>query len=145
MRDFFSGFEKKAAEEPGWWEKQKGVNRAMRSSDKGIGKILANNELVGSRTKKGLAGMGIGGLSGAALGGLVGEVIGGHGASGAIGGALLGGIIGENAGIYQADKEYLGKRGITPKYFGLSADFSPEAKKKYITDPQKKRLKELGG
>ena len=138
MKLFFEGFEKRAAEEPTWWEKQKGVNRAMRASDKGFGKILASDELVGSRMKKGLGGAAAGGLGGAAAGGRKGALI------GALLGGGLGASVGQTVGHYKADKKYLGKRGITPKYLGFSADFSPEAKKKYITDPQKKRLKELG-
>ena len=138
MKLFFEGFEKRAAEEPTWWEKQKGVNRAMRASDKGFGKILASDELVGSRMKKGLGGAAAGGLGGAAAGGRKGALI------RALLGGGLGASVGQTVGHYKADKKYLGKRGITPKYLGFSADFSPEAKKKYITDPQKKRLKELG-
>ena len=141
MELFFEGFEKRAAEEPTWWEKQKGVMRAMRDSDKGVGKILARDELVGSRMKKALGGAAVGGLGGAALGGLGGAAAGG-GDKGALKAALLGGglgaLLGAHGGIHKANKEYLGKRGITSKYLGFSSDFSPEAKKKYITDPQRK-------
>jgi len=140
MKDFFEGFEKRAAEEPTWWEKQKGVHRAMRASDKGFRKVLASDELVGSRMKKSLSGAVVGGLGGAAAGGLGRAALGGR--RGALMGALLGGglgsLAGQAVGQYKADKEYLGKRGITPKYLGFSADFSPEAKKKYITDWRRK-------
>lgn len=131
-------------EDPSWWQKQKGTIRAMRSSDKGLGKILANDELVGSRTKKGLGHGLLGAGLGAGAGALGGLALGakGHRGKTALLGSLMGTAIGAAGGnihgMYQADKEYLKKRGITQKYLGLSSDFSPAARKKYIDKYEKK-------
>lgn len=136
MELFFKGFEKQAAknDDPSWWEKQKGVYRAMQASDKGVGQFLANSELVGDRMKRGLGHGLVGAAGGAGLGALAGA---GHsGSRGALVGAGLGGLAGllggDVHGQYTADKKYLDRRGIKQKYLGLSSDFSPEAKKKYI-------------
>jgi len=141
---FFQGFEKQA-EDPSWWDKQKGVDRAMRAGDKGLDKVLVSDELVGGRMKKGL-GHGLVGAGGGALAGGAGGALaaGPRGAlAGAAGGALLGTILGRAHGQYSADKDYLGKRGIKPKYLGMSADFDDKAKKKYIIDPARDELKRL--
>lgn len=144
MKIFFQGFEKRAGD-PTWGEKQKGVHRAVRASDKGFGRLVVSDELVGKRLNKGLlhglAGAGAGALAGAGAGALKDGKIGAL--TGLTLGGLLGGVIGQTHGQYKADKEYLGKRGITPKYLGFSYDFDDKAKKKYITDPIKAKLRRL--
>lgn len=133
-----------AEQDPSWWQKQKGMYRALRQSDKGLGKFVASSELVGDRVKKGLTHGLIGGAGGALGGAGIGALTGTPGFRGrhAAMGAALGGLLGLQGGAihgqYGADKKYLGKRGITPKYLGLSADFSPEARKKYIDKYDKK-------
>lgn len=137
---------KKVAEkmvDPGWWEAQKGIVRANRASDKGVGQFLANNELVGSRMKKGLGHGAVGGALGAAGGALIGHKVKGVGAGL---GAALGGGAGSYGGLlhgqYKADKEHLKGKGIEMKMLGLGgARFTPEAAKKYL----KKQSSALGG
>jgi hypothetical protein len=111
---------------PGFIATQHGIHKAMRSGNKGLGQFVADSELVGSRLKKGVGHGLLGGLGGAAVGHLVG------GSGGA--GALLGGALGYGHGLYSADKEYLGKRGIKMKHLGLSADFDRKAAKKYLAE-----------
>lgn len=134
MNSFWSGFEKKAEEkEPTWWQKQKGMTRAIRRSDEGFGKILADKELVKSRVKHSLPRMLIGGTLGAGAGALL------HKSDLAplIGGSL-GLSLGQSLGMSKADKAYLKNKGIDSRWGGFNADFSPEAKKKYIDDHEKK-------
>jgi hypothetical protein len=118
--------------DPGWWESQKGVSRAMRRSDHGVDKLLADPKLIGERVTKGLkgaiVGAGAGGLSGAAAG-----IVGGNATLGALIGAAVGATIGQSAGLAMADNEYLRKKGIEPKFGGLLGNrFSREAAKKYL-------------
>ena len=139
MEGFWNGFEKKAIiritdkREPSWWQKQKGMHRAIRSSDEGFGKILADKELVKSRVKHSLPRMLIGGALGAGAGALL------HKSDLAplIGGSLGLGL-GQSLGMAKADKAYLKNKGIDSRWGGLNADFSPEAKKKYIDAHEKK-------
>jgi len=127
-----------ASDEPSWWDKQKAINRALRGTDKGLGKILAKDEVIGGRLHSGLKGLlqggAVGAPAGAGLGALVGKS-GGRGKAallGALLGASLGGLSGQVHGQYKHDKDYLKKRGINLKYLGLSSDLTPKAKKKYI-------------
>jgi len=138
----------KAAEDPSWWEKQKGVSRAMRAPGaEGSDKLLAHPELIGNRRigslKGGLKGMGYGGGIGAGAGTILGALLARKGAklpsalvgagAGGVGGGLLGGGIGSTMGLAEADRKWLAERGITPTWGGFSAEFSPEAAKKYLT------------
>lgn len=121
-----------------WWAGQKGISRSMRApGSTGIGKALADPQLVGNRVlhglKHGLVGAGIGAGGGAAIGAGVG------GKKKALLGALLGmgigGLSGQTHGMYKADKEWLAKKGITPTMLGLGrGKFTPEAAKKYLKD-----------
>ena len=56
--------------DPGWWESQKGMSRAMRRSDEGVGQVIADPELTGQRFQKGLLGGAAGGGLGAGVGAL---------------------------------------------------------------------------
>lgn len=141
-------FEKLAkGKDPSWWEKQKGMGRAMRASDKGIGKIFANKKLIKSRyksmAKSGLKGVGVGAAVGGAAGALLGKKFGVSRKVGAAGGAalagLIGGDIGTSVGMHKADKKFFAEKGIKLKNLGLSADFSPAARKKYIDKHRKKK------
>ena len=150
MNSFWNGFEKQAKDkkdDSSWWEKQKGVQRAMRKSDSGWGRVVVAPKLLKKRYKEmkkdSLKGLGIGGISGALLGagsGLHHEISSGrHKTKGVLIGAglgrLLGGAIdvatGLNSGMLRADKEHLKSRGIERGWFGKHK-YSPEAKKKYI-------------
>lgn len=133
MESFWNGFEKKAEEkDPSWWQKQKGMYRAMRSSDSGVGKVLASNELVGSRIKNSLPRAVLGGLAGVGAGALLHKS-----PEGMMLGGGLGALGGQAWGQHKADSEYLKNRGIESRWGGLSANFSPEAKKKYIDDHER--------
>lgn len=143
MINFWNGFEKMAKEDkdPGWWDKQKGMARAMRKSDSGVGQIIADPELIKKRVSEGGRSAGKGalgaGATGAAIGGLArrgkGALIGGGL------GALLGGTGGFDYGVHKANKAHLGSKGIKLKNMGFSSEFSPEAEKKYIADYKKKK------
>jgi hypothetical protein len=122
--------------DPGWWKSQKGMYRAMRESDKGVGKLLASDELIGRRTKGQLKGGLVGGVGGAGLGTVAGSLA-GKGLRGTGYGAALGGILGaaggQMYGMAKADYDYLKKRGITQRALGLGgARFSEKARKKYL-------------
>jgi len=140
------GSSKQAADEgvrPGWGAAQGGMRRAMQRGGSGISQFIADPELIGERqtlaTGHGLAGGGIGAGVGAGAGLLASLVTGGKirpgaGAGiGAAGGGILGLMGGQMHGQIAADKKFLGKRGITPHWGGLTgATFSPEAAKKYL-------------
>jgi hypothetical protein len=139
---FWVGFEKRAGgdKDPSWWQKQKGMWRAARADDEGVDQILANPELIGQRMTKGLKHGVVGGVGGAGIGAILGALAHakGHGAGiGAAAGGLAGLVGGNIHGHYTADKDFLKERGIDLKYLGLSADFSPEARKKYIDKYEK--------
>lgn len=51
---------------------------------------------------------------------------------GALVGLGFGANIGSSIGAYKATKPELLKRGITPRRWGMSHEFSPEAQKKYL-------------
>jgi hypothetical protein len=125
--------------EPGYWASNRATGRAMAQSDKGFGKYVAHDELIGKRYKKGLigalSGLGIGTPIGAAIGaGLANRGYRGQGAMiGAAGGAILGSSIGQGVGTYKADKEFLGARGILLKGFS-KPHLTDEARAKYLSD-----------
>ena len=123
-------------EYPGLWKSQKGIYRASRASEKGIGRLVASPELIGERATGGLKGMAAGGAGGAGLGAIAGKlskkVKGGR--TGAVLGGIGGAIVGGPLGAARAESKYLKKRGITQRALGLGgARFSREAKKKYLT------------
>lgn len=133
-----------AAEEgvsPGFLASQRGMSRAMRAGG-GVKSIFADPKLIKDRLRTGLTHGGIGAGIGAGVGGAggllaslitKGRIRPGMGAGyGAGGGALLGGLIGDVHGTSTADKRYLAEKGITPRWGGLKATFSPEAAKKYL-------------
>lgn len=128
---------------PGWFSAQRGMTRAMRASDKGIKSLLATPELIGERATKGLthslAGLGIGTAGGAGIGAIASLLSRGKLplTSAVLGGTIIGGAagatIGDVHGQLAADKKFLGGRGITPHWGGLTgATFSPEAASKYL-------------
>jgi hypothetical protein len=63
---------------PGFLKSNLAMTRAMRSSDKGLGKLVADSELIGDRAKGQLAGAAIGGAGGAAVGAAGGAGIGAY-------------------------------------------------------------------
>jgi hypothetical protein len=139
MKNFWSGFEKKAAEkEPSWLEGLKGSIRAVRWGDKGIKKHLNHPEVMKEVLKGGGKGTLIGGLAGGVPGAIAGLAHGRPG-MGAAGGAVLGGLVGGNIGAIKARKAYLARKGIDSRWMGLSNKFTPEAKKKYIDDYKDKK------
>lgn len=124
-------------EDPSWLEKQKGQYRAMRAGDKGVDLLLAHPDLVGQRVTKGVKGAATGGLIGVPIGALLGLLAAkrGNKAEAATLGAALGTLgipVGQTVGQMEADRKWLADKGITQTYGGLSAEFSPEAKAKYI-------------
>jgi len=121
--------QKEAAEteQPGYLDRQRAVQAAMRNSDKGVGQFLASDELVGKRYKKAL----VPGLAGAGVGALGGLAFGSDPHLSPLIGALMGGTIGQAVGMTRGDKEYLAARGIKQKYFGLDHELSPEAIERY--------------
>jgi len=123
----------------GYWSNNMAATRAMRASDKGVGLVLADPELIGNRVTKSLghslAGAGIGAGAGAGIGALVAKNMPrGRGAGiGAIIGGLTGAGIGDVHGMYSADKAYLAKKGITMRGGGfLAPKLSKEAQQKYL-------------
>lgn len=136
------GIKKSAKQkEPGWFAKQKGLQKATRSSDKGLGKYITDPELSkkmrSGGTKGFLRGIPYGSLAGAGAGAIYsiakkspykGTII----PMSSILGGLEGGAIGQMIGQNRAMKEHLKGKGIESKYLGLKLKFSPEAKKKYI-------------
>jgi hypothetical protein len=134
----------KSAEDvnPGWLESQKGMYRARRASDKGLGKLVASRDLIKDRYKGYAKGSIAGGAGGAGLGALVG-LLAKNSKNKAQLGAALGGlsgvILGGAAGTTMAEMKYLKDRGVNPKLLGLgSATFTPEAAEKYL--PKKASL-----
>jgi len=118
---------------PGWWAKEKGIGKAMG----GDNKVFVKGEVLKGRLK----GMGKGALVGTPIGSAAGAGIGallfkGNRKAAAKAGAILGGLlgadVGSDIGSYKFDKKYLANKGITLKNFGMSSDFSPSAKAKYI-------------
>lgn len=135
--NFIKGFEKQSKQEnkPSWYEREKGVVRAMTDNKNLGGHIgLVNWPHVKERLKKSLSHGAVGGIGGAGAGAAIGALTKGRHGIGA--GALIGGLTGLAAGdahgIYHADKKYLKDRGIDTKHLGLSHEFSPEAQAKYI-------------
>jgi hypothetical protein len=123
--------------QPGQIEGLAGVNRAMRSSDSGVGRLLAKPEVIDSRLRKAVPYAVVGALTGAAAGAAVHSVAkSGLGPlKAALYAALPSAILGSSIGVHKADVEYLKKKGIElTGPFGLGAPrFTPGAAKKYLT------------
>lgn len=144
--------EKKAAKKSdkvSWYEGQKGVNRAIRMSDKGMGRLFTSPKYREDVYKGQMKGMGKGALTGSTAGGAAGAIMGAKGRKGkaallgAVIGALPGVLIGQGVGANTAIKKHLKAKGIDSSYMGLSNKFSPEAKKKYIDKYRKKTASAL--
>lgn len=126
--------------EPGFFARNMAATRAMRRGEKGVDMALANPELIGERTTRGLKGAvkgGVGGaLGGAAGGALLALATKSKPGAGAGAGAVLGGLIGAHGGqahgMYTADRDFLKKKGITMRNLGFSLDMDDEAKKKFL-------------
>lgn len=150
MESFWNGFEKQAKDkkdDSSWWEKQKGLARATRKGESGLGLVLAHPELLKKRRAygkkdalEGLKNFGLGGAAAGAGAGLYHAVHSGRPKTkGALIGAGLGGVLGGaigadtglTTGMLRADKQYAKRKGIETSMLGFHK-FSPEAKKKYI-------------
>lgn len=138
------GIEKKAGPEhsvrpESWYDGQRGIVRATRAGDSGLGLLLADSALIKERVKKSLIHALVGGGIGAAGGALVGGVARGRPGLGAAIGGMLGAGVGDAHGMYSADKAHLAKSGIEPTLLGLGRGrYTPEAAQKYLgSDPQK--------
>ena len=140
----------------GFWEKQKAVLRA--STDQSIsGRKKGGNSIIGIRNpdmvkenlKGTLKGMGKGGAAGIGIGSLAGLALAKRGGSrkklGAILGAAVGGsagsIAGSHVGGYKADQKYLAKKGVKISRGGFKTELTPAARKKYITDYNRRNAK----
>lgn len=123
-------------EEPGFINSQLAMPRAMRKGETGLDKYLAAPELIGNRQINSLKSGVVGGVGGAGIGALAG-LLGGRDPIDAGVGALLGLGVGSYGGmvkgVYDADKEHLESKGISPRMLGLLARMTPEAKEKYLT------------
>jgi hypothetical protein len=142
FQDEIEKIAEKEKKKPGWWKKAVGTIRAGSVHPTKIPIPLAHPELIGKRLLGLGAGGGIGAAGGAGVGAAVSALSKGkinmHTSRGT--GALIGGITGGTAGEYQGEKHFFKKRGVTinPLWPLISAKFSPEAEKKYITKFQKK-------
>ena len=144
----------------GFWDKQKAVMRA--STDQSIsGRKKGGNSIMGIRNtdmhrdnlKGSFKGMGKGLISGAGVGGLAGLALAKRGAGkygsrkklgailGAISGASVGGTVGTHVGGYKSDQKYLAKKGVKISRGGFKTELTPAARKKYITDYNRRNAK----
>jgi len=114
----------------GFVDSMKAVTAAGGRKKSGPGRVVANNELIGSRVVNSTVG-GIGG----ALAGLGVSALASKNPSARMLGTVAGAFIGHMGGVYKADKDYLTKRGIKPRSSYLltgKVSINPEAKKKYL-------------
>jgi hypothetical protein len=126
--------------QPGRIEGWAGVNRALRYSDRGIGRLFAKPEVLEDRLRKAVPYSLLGAITGSAVGATVGAVAKSVANSGpgplkaALHAALPSAMMGSIIGMHKADVEYLKDKGIelTPLGFGAPR-FTPEAAKKYLT------------
>lgn len=146
--------------EPGYWDKQKAILRA--STDQSIsGRKKGGNSIIGVRNpdmmrnnlKGSFKGMGKGLASGAGIGGLAGLALAKRGVGkygsrkklgailGALSGASAGSVIGSHVGGYKADQKYLAKKGVKMSRGGFKTELTPAARKKYITDHNRRNAK----
>jgi hypothetical protein len=109
-----------------------GLRKARRASDKGFGHYVTDPKLVTDSTVQAITQAVQEGAIGAGAGGLAALLTKTNPKAGMVLGGSLGTIAGSVAGATKADREYLKRKGIRPRLGGLSAEFTPEAAKKYL-------------
>jgi hypothetical protein len=126
MSAFWDSFEKRAEDKkPSWWKRQLGAGAALKSRG-----FSGQIDDLTTGLKGGLITGGLTGAVGYGLGSLP-KLRHDRAALTALP-ALLGYQLGMTSGAIKSQKDALKREGITQKYLGLDAEFSPEAEEKYI-------------